>query len=296
MTSYSVYEADEDYGPAPDDPRFMPRLGVFAAMRRHWIVFLMPVLLFVGGGVAYGLLRTPTYTASAQLTVGSLDLSQPGALSGYASATQSLASNYSREIYAQDVRQGIERRAGARALQGSSVTATPIPSSPVFRVDATGPASASTIRLANIASTELRRYVTRQASSYGPAAAALLRQYRTVERDLSAASQTLSDAKNSYKAANTAANAQAVTRAQARFQAAKLRSSALSVAYQRTVQSQSAAQSVRILSRATSATSDRLSRLEIAAFAGLLLGGLLGAALATLRANGAVRRAILRAR
>ena len=53
-----------------------PPIGVLSAVRRHWIVATLPVILLVGAAVALGLERPPRYTATANLSVGRIYVRQ----------------------------------------------------------------------------------------------------------------------------------------------------------------------------------------------------------------------------
>ncbi|MDQ6805451.1 MAG: hypothetical protein M3065_10915, partial [Actinomycetota bacterium] len=75
-------EADEHpYGAAEPLPRRAAQLRVPAweAVKRHWLIVLLPTLLMLGVGVFVGLARSPEYTSEARLTVGRVDV-DPAAL------------------------------------------------------------------------------------------------------------------------------------------------------------------------------------------------------------------------
>src|SRR4051794_35710672 len=137
-------------------PRQAPRIGTFDAIRRHKILFLLPLVLFIGAGAAYGFVRKPTYTAEARLQVGRLDVSQPGALAGFANATQALAATYSRAITADQIRVPVAQKTGLRPGQvGSHLTATPVREGAVIRVIANDKHRARAIDIANVATQQL---------------------------------------------------------------------------------------------------------------------------------------------
>ena len=81
----------------------MPRIGITDAVRREWPLAIAPVVALVLLALFVGIARSPVYTSEARLTVGQIDLRQPGALQGFVTATQSLASSYSRAITAEAV-------------------------------------------------------------------------------------------------------------------------------------------------------------------------------------------------
>src|SRR4051794_18464340 len=79
------------YPSVPEPPA--PRLGVLEAILRSLPLVILPVLLLVGGAVAYGLNREPTYTSETRLNVGGLSLTVES-IPGYTTAVQQLAVSY----------------------------------------------------------------------------------------------------------------------------------------------------------------------------------------------------------
>jgi hypothetical protein len=130
--------------------------GLGDALRRHWLLAPLPLIVLVGVALADALTRTPTYTPECRLVMGGLDLSQPGALSGYANATQGLASTYSRAITANAVAAPLSRWLGEnRFVPAERLRTTPLPARPVFRVIAEGDSSEDSVRLATAAGRSL---------------------------------------------------------------------------------------------------------------------------------------------
>src|ERR1044072_6226706 len=84
-------------------PRVLPRIGVFESVRRHKFLAALPLLVLVALALAYALLITPTYTAESYQSIGRLDVNEPGTLSGFQEATETLAVTYARGIYAPTV-------------------------------------------------------------------------------------------------------------------------------------------------------------------------------------------------
>src|SRR3954451_13961439 len=78
------------------------RVGVLEAILRSLPLVILPMLLLVGGAVAYGLKRDPVYTSEARLNVGVLSLTTQ-TIPGYTTAVQQLAVSYSRAIDATQV-------------------------------------------------------------------------------------------------------------------------------------------------------------------------------------------------
>ncbi len=268
-----------------------PPAGVGAAVRRHWFLMTLCVVVFVGAGAAYGLKRKPTYTARAKLSVGHVNLTAPGALSGYAQATTALASAYARAVDADGVVLPVARQAGLPAQTvRDRVDATPVPDSPIFRVDATGKNKGATIRLANLTTSALVAYIT-QLNQQVPDAPRLYARF--VNATAKANAHRMTEQRLAKMIAQTPHPSSALRAAEVRSKTAAdtaaARAQALKQAYTNALAGQSNTQTVEILAPASSTRSDRTSKLEILLFAGLVAGLLVGTALATLRA-GRVRR------
>lgn len=263
--------------PPPNTPT------VFRAMVWNWPIVVICVVLFTLIGGVIGLVRSPDYSATAKLAVGRIDISSPGALSGYAVATQALATGYSRTVSALAVVEPVAKKTGlsAEELQDSLV-GTPVAESPIFKIEAEAESADKAIEVANAASHSLVRYAAKLNQS-NPDSARLYRQYRTATVLRKIAKQELHTASESASSSPSASEAAAVARAQSNFDAANLKVDALGEAYTSSVQSQAATQLVQILSPATRASSDRASTLTILLFVGLIVGLFVGGALANLR-------------
>ncbi len=247
-----------------------------AILNNKRIVALFAVVLMLAG-VGFGLLRQTTYTASATLQVGQVNPNSPGFL-GYVQSASSLATAFSRSIAAAPVLATIERKlALAPADATPRLSAEPIPLAPAFRVIATGPSDASAIRLANAAASAVIVYENRSNSS-NPQAQSLLRDYR-------AASLGLRRAEAGLAALGPAPNdPDALAKAEAEKAAAQVKVKGISTAYIAAVASQAPREGlVSLVAGATSASSDRKSKIQLYGFLGLLAGLLVGCAAAVLR-------------
>jgi capsular polysaccharide biosynthesis protein len=274
------------YGPPP------PRIGLWEALRRKWLLVAVVLVLFVGAGVAIGLNRSPTYTAESRLSVGRLDVSAPGAVSGFALATQALASQYSRVVYATPVLERVGREVGASPREvGASIVATPIPSSPVLSIEAEATSEREAVALASAASEALAAYVTKLNRS-NPDSARLLKAYK--EANLALNRRRAEEAIRREKAAakETAATRDALVKAQTRTQTADLRAETLRTAYQASQQAQSATALLQVMSRPSSASSDRWSVLQLYAFIGFAAACAVGLAIAVRATQRETRRAL----
>lgn len=297
-TRETVTRTDES-GAAPLRPRADreggSRLSILQSVRRRPFLSVLPPILLVLVAAGYSFQRVPVYTAEARMSVGGIDLSQPGALNGYATATQALATAYSRAIGAQEVVRSVSKDTDLTPVAvRSRLDATPVPQSPIFRILATGDNANQAIAVANSASKALRTYVSDSSSTSAAQGDSLLRAFRIEQLAAARASQKLATAKQRLEASPTAKNRAAVARAQADSSAAQLRANVASQAYTKSVGATSVNQSVTILSPATFALNDRRSKIQIYAFIALLVGAVLGAALATLAEDRRYRRSLTR--
>jgi capsular polysaccharide biosynthesis protein len=255
-----------------------PAVSVVRAMLWNWWIVGLSVVTFVAIGAGAALLRTPEYTATSRLAVGRIDITSPGALSGFALATQALATGYSRTVTALAVAKPVSAKTGISVKDVQShVTATPIPESPVFRIEATAPNSEQAIALANLSGGALIRYAAKLNQS-NPDSRRLYSEYREAIVQSETATRELNAAE-----AHSATSAEEVESAHSEAKAASLRVSAIGEAYTASVQSQTATQLIQVISPATEATSDRRSTLLIFTFIGLVAGLLVGGAGAYIR-------------
>ena len=292
----SVLTREED---VPSDPGRDPRfdrpsgggsVGVAEAVRRHPLLAALPAIVLVVLALAYGFVRTPTYTAEAYQSIGRIDVNQPGSLSGFQQATETLATTYSRAVRGTEVVEAVSRETGltvpeVRARLGSY----PVPESSVFVVVGTGPSAASAMNVSNRGARALRRYVVRL-NTRNPNGARLFRQFRQASYDRARARDRLEGLKAEFRRRNegrspSARQRQSLARARGRLDAAALRQEVARTNYAASQGSESMVSLVQNLARAESASSNRFERLQILLFIALSVGVLLGLALATLRAN-----------
>jgi uncharacterized protein involved in exopolysaccharide biosynthesis len=141
------------HAPAPLSP--------FQAAVAHPFLTLLPILLMVGGAIAFGLTREPTWTSEARLSVGELSPSTQSA-PGIVEANQQLASAFSRAIDAQRVVTPASRELGLTDTEVERrLDASPIPESPVLTVSGTGPTERDAVALTRVGTSSLIRYIRR---------------------------------------------------------------------------------------------------------------------------------------
>jgi hypothetical protein len=268
---------------------FAPRIDVLHAVRRHWFVALFPVVVFVAGGVALGIKRPPRYTATANLSVGHVYVSNPSGIPTIIDATQSLAAVYSRAIHSGAVMQDTKRRLGNSSPVSGDFSATPLPDSPLIKVSAESSSPRGAVVLANASAAALAAYVNRQVRD-NSASATLSDRYHEASLSYRRRKETSDRLRRRYREHRTRANKAARDRAAATADTALLRREAVRASYEQAVQGGSSSVSVEFFSRAAEAKSDRRSMTQILVFIGLMGGLAAGAALALLRAARDIRR------
>jgi uncharacterized protein involved in exopolysaccharide biosynthesis len=233
-------------------------------------------------GVVAANQRTPTYSATASVNVGRVDI-RSEALPGYMSAAQSLAFSYSRVVTSDRIVAAI---ASSQHLSPQTVagrlSAAPVPKSPIFTITGTGPSAAAAISLTNAATTQIRRFATSTSGGNG-AATSILRDYRTQAAKTAQLRREVSRLKGNGSSA-------ALTRAELSYQAAKLRLQGLGTQYQAQSAEVLSTAGIDVLDRPTAATNDRSKTVERFGAGGVIVGLLLGVALALALEQGRNRR------
>jgi len=275
--------------PLEDEPAaaggvFAPANG-FAWRAITWNKGLVAAIAVLGAvvGLAIGMARPATYTASATLQVGQVNPNSPGFL-GYVQSASSLATAFSRAIGATPVLTEVEEKLGVPASSAvSRLSSEPIPLAPAFRVIATGDSEAAAKGLANVAAGAVVTYESK-ANSANPQAKALLSGYRN-------ATASLRQAEAQVEALSGSGNEKALIAAEAQRNAAKVKLQGIESAYVAAVTSQAPREGlVTVLAGATSAESDRKSKVELYGFLGLLAGILLGCLVAVGREHRRIDR------
>jgi hypothetical protein len=259
----------------PIEGVFEPPSGfTITAIARHKGLVVLCAIVFAIAGIAWGALRSPTYTASATLQVGQVNPNSPGFL-GYVQSASSLATAFSRAIGAAPVLATVDRKLGVPVSEAAPrLSAEPIPLSPAFRVIATGSSADAAIRLANTTASAVIVYEG-HSNSANPEAQALLNSYRDASLSLRQAEAQL--------AGEGSESSDAALAAEAEKSAAKVKLKAIETAYVSAVASQAPRQGlVSLLAGATTASNDRKAKTELFGFIGLLVGAVLGCGAAVL--------------
>lgn len=256
-------------------------------MRRHWLIVLATVVTMVAAGIALGLVRKPVYTAEGQLSV-QIASPYPSAVPGAITASSGLASIYSRAIYAPPLINNLAKRTSLSPRQVvDRISATQVPDTGVLKVTATGESEGSTVLLGNLATDQLRRYVNNELIGSSPQSQGVLHQYQRAARRYQDRVQHLQDLENTLGSPSSSTS-DALRSAQIQVQTAAIQRDGLAQAYQSGQQLYTAP--LEVIGRATSASSDRFSRLQLFGLIGLVAGLAVGAVLATVQANSGARR------
>jgi uncharacterized protein involved in exopolysaccharide biosynthesis len=257
-----------------------PGTGLGRAVRRRPAWVLIPLLLLTALGIAAGLARHPVYRAESRLLVGKVNPGTP-TLPGFVQASTALADAYSRSIAASDVIVPVAARLHLPPLTvAARLTASPVPQSPVIRVIGEGPDAAAATALSTLAARRLVRYVAQLNASSGDGPR-LLAAYRRAAVAVSHAAVRVNALLAGFAKHPTPQLARQLDQLRADRDAARLRARAAGAAYAADQQSYSASTGiVSVLALAQQASDDRLHKLELLGFVGLLVGGVLGLGLA----------------
>lgn len=274
--------ATEEYYAHRTDPRFdlsgERRFSLAGAVRRHWLLTLLPVVLLAIAGVVAGARKAPTYTATATINVGKSDIATQ-ATPGYLTAAEALASSYSRLVMSQNIAVPAARRVGESPTAAlSQLSAVPIPQEPTFTISATGSSSGRAIALASAAVASLQHYAKASATAQG-GPAQLLTKYQAAQRKAvqlqSKAAHLQAEHNGTTLSTHHVSQAQ-VTAAKVAAQTAALQAQGLSNQYLN-LSGSAVAPSLQVLVNPTAETStNRTTNMEkygiIGAVAGLVIG------------------------
>jgi hypothetical protein len=249
-----------------------------AAKRRPWLV-AAPIVLMVIAAVLLAGARTPVHTAETRLSVGDQQV-EIDQVPGTIAARIALASSYARLVDAQAVVAPLAEAVGQDSGQvAARLSGSPIPESPLFFVEATGSSEASAIELSNLAAESLRSYIAQLAVDEGEAPR-LLKEFGEAQARVEQLAIEVGQANDAFGRSETAANRQALAKARAAFATAELQATELRRQYERANQFDEAANTVVVVNPASSASNDAASFRNRLIFTAVVLGGLIGIALA----------------
>jgi capsular polysaccharide biosynthesis protein len=296
--TYREPAVDDNYGesrsgdfPAERSP--IPRLTVVQALLRNWLLVVLPAVMLAATGGIIAFSRTSTYTAEARLSVAKANPTSP-AFGGFVVAAAALATVYSRAINAPQLVAPVSNRLHlSQAVVDARLSATPIQDSPIIRVIGTAPSAQAAESIANAGAAQLTTYVT-NSNRANPDATRLLGLYQAAARLKAQNAAALARAQKALNSNPGNGSLQStVVNDTARSDSLGVQLNALAGAYIQAQSSQAATELLSPLSSATSATSNRSSKVQDLAGLGLLTGLVLGVALAMWRSNLVMRQRLM---
>jgi capsular polysaccharide biosynthesis protein len=280
----------------------VPPMSLGRIALSHWVTVMVAVV--IGGivGVAAGFALTPTYTAGAGLVVGkSLNLTNTAAISGLPLAEAQLAEDYSRLAATPTVNQDVTKILGYQP--SGTLSASPLADSPVIAVYGTGSSRTAAIALANAGARAMISAINTVNQQTDHANQALLAQYQADSVAQVGDQQAITVLEGQINAAHAAAGletgaAQSATQTlaeslnfqlikkQAILQTENLKINALQNQYEAAFDPNLAIeQAVTPLGGASIQSDNRLSNIEIGGIAGVVVGAVVGLALAAILEN-----------
>ena len=264
-----------------------PAVGIVDAVNSHKFTFAFVTLLVLAAGIAYGLVRTPTYEAESTLQV-SLAAPSPAGLPGAVSAAQQFADTFARATSSTQVINSVSRATGLPPDQvASELSAEPVPQTAIINVFGTSESDADAVALSTSGSDAIIEFA-RSGAAENLRGNSLFRQFKKASNVYEARLQDQQKGEREFNSKSSSVSASDLEGLRSETQAALVKRDALQQAYQNSQQLFTAP--VKTVSKAQSASSDRISKLEFFGFTALVVGMVLGAALVLLRANRRARR------
>jgi hypothetical protein len=258
-------------------------------VRRHWPIVLAAVTIFLAAALILGLKRTPEYTATAELSVGHAYVDSPAGIPGVIEATKSLALVYSRTARSSTVRADAARRLRDQGIsETGQITATPIPDSPLIKINGVADSEGDAVALANAGADALAANVNREVAASRTEKETVAR-FERASRQWRRALDARARATGTYRGDPTPTNRIVLDRASSAVEVAELRREAIREEYAASGQSSANAPTLETFSPASGATSDRSATLQMLLFIALIGGVAAGVALALLRGQRELR-------
>jgi hypothetical protein len=257
-------------------------VDLLLAVRRHALVFIVPVVVGVVLLGAYGLARDAQHTAEARLSVGRLDVQTQG-LPGFTQAGVLLGAAFARAIDAPAITKPAARAADvSQGEAADALSASQIPSSPLIRVEAETTDKAKSIKLANAAASAMVAY-SRRLGTRGGDADQLLARYTALSRQEARLALKRGRLAAAYRRRPTDARRMALQAATGKLQAIRLERNAVGSVYGAQQATGSTASLLGVVVPATSTTSDRGDEFWKYVVTGGIAGVVVGLALAAWR-------------
>jgi capsular polysaccharide biosynthesis protein len=254
---------------------------------------VLPVVALVILAIAYGLVRTPTWSAESRVLVGRLD-ARTASTSGYVQGSAALASTYARLVRSNGVDYPVAQvmHLGLKTVQ-TSLSASSISGAPIVQIRANTSTQARAISMSQQAAMALVAYAG-EFGLNGGTASEVLGAYKTVwiqqlhDQQVVAADQQALDALKAATPTDPTAISKAtaaLATAQAQVAADKVRLDAFESQYAE-IQGGVAYNGATIVQNARLLGSDRRGFLVRSIGIALLLGFVLGVVFATIVENG----------
>lgn len=275
--------------PRPARPPAPPRrVTPSQAVAAHPFLVVLPVLLLMVPALAFAFARQPVHTAEARLLVGGFNV-EAQAVPGFVEASRTLAETYSRLVTTPAI---AERAATLLEVDVEDVVdhidATSVPESSIIRVTGTGTTQAASVRFAAAAAEALEAYADE--SGAGTDLEALLDEFRAASLVLNQTTARRDALQRSYDArvaagTVTEADLGALSEAEADVDRAQLEADTLAAAFADQRGRSGASGNIDLVAPASHVGTDQRSNVQLAIVGPLLLGLIVGVALATLVAN-----------
>ena len=254
------------------------------AVRSNWRIVALAVAVLMLAALAYGLLRDPVYTATADINIGRADV-ETTSISGFVEGATVLAASYSEALEGQELQQQI---AGVSKIPAPEVAerveATAIPDRPTFTVRASGEDNASAVALAFIVIDELQKYAD-ETNNSDEQADEVFRRYRSNARQLTSLRSRIRRLEAQQAGAGPTEQRRIedeIDQLNVEADVFALQVETLGELYREARGDEQGSVRLSVLNPPTSAQSDRLSVLQQVLFAALISGLILGAGLAVL--------------
>ncbi|MST32014.1 hypothetical protein GHK86_04645 [Acidimicrobiaceae bacterium USS-CC1] len=248
------------------------------SMLLHWRVVTALAVLGLLFGVLFGVVRHPTYTSTQELYVGkTLNVANTAAIAGLATAATQIAQDYAQLATTAAVTNGAEKALHVHQLPGT-LAATVVSSTPEIEVIATAKSASVAQRLAGAGAQALMADVSKLNLYSQASLNSLKQQYAAVEVRISNDQSEI----NALRSQGVPATNPRIQSLQQDVSLGNLQAQTLSSQYANQESPYPAEESVlQSLGPARGAIGDRKKAVEIGAVAGLLIGVLLGVAVAS---------------
>jgi capsular polysaccharide biosynthesis protein len=264
------------------------RPSALHSLRRYWYLVLICAVLAAGAGAVYAFKRPPVYTASSRLAALSINSANSASVAGSLQAAQGLTSAFARQVQSSPVIHAVAAALNTTpAWVSQHLSGTPVPASPIVRIDANASTAEVAIKSANTALKSLTAYAQRLLATSSNTRS-VLATIRTDSLALSHANTHLSRLKDQaqHQESLTGSNNPSpglqnqIDAATADVTQVQTRLSADQAAYSNIAAEQASGRTAITPTQATIASGDRKQVAQIAILLGLLVGTLVGGAAA----------------